>query len=390
MNDIFQREHEAIYQTYSRLPIAVEKGEGSFLIDISGRKYLDFFSGIAVNALGHGDKGIIDAVTNQCRKYMHVSNYFFQEPQIELAEQLKKHTGLDKVFFANSGAEVIEGALKLMRKYGNESGRKGIFAFRNGFHGRTTGALALMRQEKYRQNMQPFADDTPVISGDIRELRKGNFDSAVGFVIEPIQGEGGIKEFPRELFDYLSYLQKEKGCLIVADEIQAGLGRTGKLFSYMHFGIKPDIVLTAKALGGGLPLGAMAVSKSLSGVFKPGNHGTTFGGNAPACAAGIEVMKRLEGGVLDNVNTCAEHFKEKYGNLKQKHPGKVIELRGRGLMLGMKFSVEAGILRDRLIEKNILTCTASNNILRILPPLNVKVDEIDMFFKKLDEVLDEI
>jgi predicted acetylornithine/succinylornithine family transaminase len=390
MKNLIEREHEAIYQTYGRLPIEIERGEGTYIYDTHGKKYLDFISGIAVNALGHGDKDILDAIRTQIEKYMHCSNYFYQEPQVKLAELLKKHSGLDKVFFANSGAETTEGALKLMRKWGNENGRRGIYAFPDGFHGRTTGALSLMRQEKYRENMEPFAEDGFVIEGGIEELMSDKFDNAVGFVLEPIQGEGGIYEFPAEVFERLNYLQKEKGCIIVADEIQAGMGRTGKMFSYQHFGIEPDIVLSSKALGGGLPLGAMIVNERLAGVFKPGNHGTTFGGNAVACAAGIAVIENLESEVLENVAKQSEYFFGKAEELKHLFPKKVLEVRGRGLLLGMKFYCDALHVRNALMDKQVLTCTASNNILRILPPLNVSEDEMDLFFEKLKEVLDEI
>ncbi len=389
MNDFIAREKEAIYQTYGRLPIQIEKGDGVYLYDELGNIYIDFISGIGVNALGHSNPKIKKAISNQIDKYMHSSNYFYQRPQIKLAEKIKELTGLDKVFFCNSGTEATEGAIKLLRKYGNENGRKGILAFPNGFHGRTNGSLSLMEQPKYRENMAPFLEETFVFHGNANDLVSGKYDNLAGIVIETIQGEGGIYEFPKELYEAINKLQTECGVPIVADEIQAGLGRTGTMFSYTQFGLNPDLVLSAKALGGGLPLGAIIVGKKLSSVFTQGNHGTTFGGNAVACAAGLVVINELENGVLKNSEKLGKYFKEKLAILKQNHSKTVLELRGRGLFLGLKLNTEPSEVRDKLIEKKILTCTASNKVLRILPPLNVTEEIIDTFIEKLAEVLDE-
>ena len=387
-NSIIEREHEAIYQTYKRLPIAVEKAEGCRIYAQNGDVYLDFLSGIAVNALGHSHPKIIEAVEKQIKNYMHISNYFYQEPQIELAEKLKQHSGLDKVFFCNSGTESIEAALKLVRKWANPKGKKEIVGFSGGFHGRSYGALSIMDKPLYKNGMGPFLDDCKVIPlNDIVTLiEQVNSDTAAVF-LEFIQGEGGISEPTAEFLEVISELRQKHGFLVVADEVQAGIGRTGKFFSFEHFGFKPDIIAVAKGMGGGLPLGGIIVSSELSTLWDKGNHGTTYGGNAVACRTGAIVIEMLEHGLLVHVNVVGNYFHNELLKIKENHSGKVIEVRGRGLMKGLLLNFEASLLVDELLKRKVIANAASGNVLRMLPPLIIEKDDVDEFIIKLDESL---
>ncbi len=387
-NSIIEREHETIYQTYKRLPIAVEKAEGCRIYAQNGDVYLDFLSGIAVNALGHSHPKIIEAVEKQIKNYMHVSNYFYQEPQIELAEKLKQLSGLDKVFFCNSGTESIEAALKLVRKWANPKGKKEIIGFSGGFHGRSYGALSIMDKPLYKNGMGPFLDDCKVIPlNDIVTLiEQVNSDTAAVF-LEFIQGEGGISEPTPEFLEVISELRQKHGFLVVADEVQAGIGRTGKFFSFEHFGFKPDIIAVAKGMGGGLPLGGIIVSAELSTLWDKGNHGTTYGGNAVACRTGAVVIEMLENGLLGHVNVVGNYFHNELLKIKENHSGKVIEVRGRGLMKGLLLNFEASMLVDELLKRKVIANAASGNVLRMVPPLIIEKDDVDEFIIKLDESL---
>lgn len=390
-NSIIEREHEAIYQTYKRLPIAIEKAVGCRIYAKSGDVYLDFLSGIAVNALGHSHPKIIEAVEMQIKKYMHVSNYFYQEPQIELAEKLKKLSGLDKVFFCNSGTESIEAALKLVRKWANPRGKKEIVGFSGGFHGRSYGALSIMDKPLYKNGMGPFLEDCKVIPlNDIVTLiEQVNSDTAAVF-LEFIQGEGGISEPTAEFLEVISELRQKHGFLVVADEVQAGIGRTGKFFSFEHFGFKPDIITVAKGMGGGLPLGGIIVSAELSTLWDKGNHGTTYGGNAVACRTGTVVIEMLENGLLGHVNTVGNYLHNELLKIKEKHNGKVIEVRGRGLMKGLLLNFEASLLVEEMLKRKVIANAASGTVLRMVPPLIVEKGDIDEFIIKLDECLTAI
>lgn len=391
MKDFIEREHSAILQTYKRLPIVVERAEGARIYDKEGNVYLDFLAGIAVNALGHSHPKIISAATEQINKYMHISNYFYQEPQIKLAEKLLSHSGLSKVFFSNSGTEATEGAIKLIRKNYAGSDKKTILAFDGGFHGRTYGALSIMDKPNYKNGMEPFLTDTKVIEHNNIEVLKQNINESTAAVfLEFVQGEGGIVEPSLEFVATLTELKAQFGFLLVADEIQAGTGRTGKFFGYEHFGIKPDIITLAKGMGGGLPLGAIIVAESLANVWEKGNHGTTYGGNAVAAATGLVVVEELENGLLDHVEQIGTYFREKLKVLSEKFDGKVLEVRGRGLMLGLLLSFDASILVEKLLERRIIANAASGKVLRIVPPLVVNEDDINEFLSGLEESIKDI
>ncbi len=391
MQNLIEKEHNVIYQTYQRFPLIAERAEGCLIYDIDGNEYLDCLAGIAVNALGHSHPAILKAINDQVTKYIHVSNYFYQKPQIDLAEKLINLSGMDKVFFCNSGTEATDGAMKLARKWGYDKGKIDIFGFSGGFHGRTYGALSVMDKPNYKINMGPFLENTKVLPLNQIEYLYENINSKTAAVIlEFVQGEGGIAEPTNEFIEVLLELKKIHNFLIIADEVQCGTGRTGKFFAYEHFGVKPDIITTAKGMGGGLPLGSIIVTEELNAVWQKGNHGTTYGGNALACATGMAVINELESGLLEQVAEKGAYFKSKLEEMKAKYPNQIKEVRGRGLMLGLLMSYESKIIVDKLFEKRVITNAASGYVLRIVPPLIITQKEIDLFFERLEESLKEL
>ncbi len=388
MNSIIEREQQSIFQTYKRLPIVVEKATGCRIYSNSGEEYLDFLAGIAVNALGHSHPKIIAAVEEQIHKYMHLSNYFYQEPQIKLAEQIGKISCFNRVFFTNSGTEAMEGAIKLIRRYGAFTGKDEIVAFSGGFHGRTYGALSIMDKPLYKDKMGPYLTGTRILKyNDIEDLQKNINEKTAAVALEFIQGEGGVCEASPAFIEKIDELRKKFGFLLLADEIQTGCGRTGKFFAYEHFGVEPDIATLAKGIGGGLPLGALVAKEHLAGVWEKGMHGTTYGGNAVACSTGLVVVEELQNGLLEHINETGNYFNEKLNQIMQKYPDIVKEVRGRGLMLGLLLSFEAGKLVENLLENYIIANAASGFVLRIVPPLIVEKEDIDLFIEKLDSCL---
>jgi len=391
MQNLIEKEHNLIYQTYQRFPLIAERAEGCLIYDIDGNEYLDCLAGIAVNALGHSHPAILKAINDQVTKYIHVSNYFYQKPQIDLAEKLINLSGMDKVFFCNSGTEATDGAMKLARKWGHDKGKIDIIGFSGGFHGRTYGALSVMDKPNYKLNMGPFLDNTMVLPLNQIEYLYENINSKTAAVIlEFVQGEGGIAEPSQEFIEVLLELKQIHNFLIIADEVQCGTGRTGKFFAFEHFGVKPDIITTAKGMGGGLPLGSIIVNEELSSIWQKGNHGTTYGGNALACATGMAVVNELESGLLEQVAEKGAYFKTKLEEIKAKYPNQIKEVRGRGLMLGLLMSYESKEIVDKLFEKRVITNAASGYVLRIVPPLIITQKEIDLFIERLDESLKEL
>ncbi len=391
MENLIDIEHKVMFQTYKRFPIVIKKAEGSTIWDNEGNEYLDFLAGIAVNALGHTHPKIIEAITNQAKKYMHVSNYFYQEPQILLAEKLVVMTSFDRVFFTNSGSEAMEGAIKLIRRYSQDKQKTEIIAFSGGFHGRTYGALSIMDKPHYKDKMGPFLEGTKIIEhNNIAALRDNINDKTAAVVLEFLQGEGGIVEPTTEFVSVLKELKDKYDFLLVADEIQCGVGRTGKFFGFENFNIQPDIVTMAKGIGGGLPLGVILAKEKLKDVWQKGNHGTTYGGNALACAAGMVVLNELEAGVMNNVEEVGGYLKSKLQEMKLKYPNLVTEVRGRGLMLGLVLSFDASILVEALLKAGIISNAASGNILRIVPPLVLKKEEAEIFIIKLSIALSKM
>jgi acetylornithine/N-succinyldiaminopimelate aminotransferase len=386
---IQERESRYFFHTYKRIPLEIERGEGVFLYTKEGKRYLDMFSGLAVNALGYSHPKIVRAIVDQTNKYTHVSNYYLQEPQVKLAELLAEHSGYSRVFFSNSGTEAVEGAIKIARQWGSARGKTTIVSFSNAFHGRTMGALSMMDRPKYRDGFGPFLDHFQVVEfNDSQKLCSIVNEQTLAIVLEFIQGEGGIYPVSHEFASTLNSLQEEFGCLIIADEIQSGLGRTGRFFGFQHFGAKPDIVVIAKPIGGGLPLGAILGGPKVVEVLEPGMHGTTFGGNPVACAAGIAVMEELTaGGLMERAERMGHLLKRKLDALKSEFPSLVREVRGYGLMVGMELTRECESIVTALREHRILLNCTNQNVLRFLPPLIVEEQHIEETVEKLQEIM---
>ena len=388
-DNIFHREEEYLLHTYKRIPIEISHGEGVYLFTTDGKKYLDFFSGLAVNALGYGNKKVIQAIEEQIKKFIHLSNYYVNSPQIELAEKLVKYSGLSKVFFANSGTEAVEASLKLIRKHFGPD--KKIITFSNAFHGRTYGSLSLSGKENYKKYFAPLLPNIVQLEFNNVEQLKAIIDRNTAAVyLEFIQGEGGIQVASNQFVDQIIELRDRIGFALVADEVQSGIGRTGKPFAYNHYEIKPDLVIVAKTIGGGLPLGAFITNKKFENVFQPGDHGSTFGGNPVACAAGLALVNEVfENGMITNVVKLGDYFKSKLKIIHKNHSDKITDVRGLGFMLGVELCKPCASLVDIFREKGILVNCTSENVLRILPPLISMKENMDYFLNIFNQILIE-
>jgi acetylornithine aminotransferase len=369
---LHDRSRKAILPTYDRSPIIINRGESCYLFDENGTEYLDLTAGLGVNALGYAHPGIIEAVERQIRQYSHLSNLYVQEPQVELAERLLGFsTGFGGVFFCNSGAEAIEGAIKLARRWGGARGKKTLVGFAKGFHGRTTGALSIMTTEKYREGFGPFMDGVLHLPYNDPEALYNHIDENTAAVfLECIQGEGGVVPAAGEFITALTELRDRHGFLIVADEIQAGIGRTGKFFSFEWSGLQPDVVCIAKAAGGGLPLGALLVRENLRDVYGIGRHGSTFGGNPVACAAGCVVLDTIrDENVMERVLEVSGLIIERLRESQVRYPGLIADIRGRGFMIGIELREPVPAIRDLFAERRLLVNVTHGNVIRLLPPL---------------------
>lgn len=391
---VIKSESELLLPTYDRQKVLFTRGKDVYLWDSKGKKYLDFLSGLGVNALGHGHSAIQSVLKKQAGKLIHISNLFFHEYQSELAKKLIKVSGLDKAFFCNSGTEAWEGALKLARAFAranNSNGHKAkwrILALENSFHGRTFGSLATTGQAKYRH---PFAPLLPGVSfvgfNDVEDLKR-QFDGSVCAVcMETIQGEGGINPVSPEFIQTARQLTEKTGALLILDEIQCGLGRTGRWFAYEHYGLKPDIVTVAKPLAAGLPLGAILTTNRVASGMHPGLHGTTFGGGPLASAVAIEFLNQVDD-LLKHVNETGSYFRGQLESLAAKHSS-IREIRGLGLMLGVDMT-EPDIAKSAvqyLLDRGILINRTHNTVLRFLPPYIIKKKHVDQVVSALDSAL---
>jgi len=381
-----------IFQTYRRYPVVLTRGKGAWVWDDRGRKYLDFLSGIAVCNLGHCHPRVVKAIREQANKLLHVSNFFYTEPQAELAALLTRHSFADRIFFCNSGAEANEAALKLARKYAYDhfgGTRYEIITMKYSFHGRTIATLTATGQEKFHKGFSPLLPGFKYIPfNDIAALERAITTKTCAVMFEPIQGEGGVN-LPDP--DYLHAVRKlcdQKGILLIFDEVQVGMGRTGKLFAHEHYNITPDIMTLAKALGGGLPAGAMLANSKVAASFTPGTHASTFGGNPVAMAAGVAVMRELlDSGVLEHCRTMGDYFMKRLESLKEKYPQLVRQVRGKGLIIGMELTVEGKDIVSQCLKKGIIINCTLERVLRFLPPLTIKKTAIDRCIDVLDEVL---
>ncbi len=384
--DIKKTDKEKIVNTYARYDLAVKQGKGAVCTSYNGREYIDFTSGIGVNSLGFCDEGWINAITTQLNRLQHISNLFYTEPQVKAAKLLTSKTGMTKVFFGNSGAEANEAAIKTARKYGSKI--KGntlnkIVTLVNSFHGRTMATITATGQEHYHQYFTPFVEGFDYCEADnIKQLEELVDNNTCAVMLEMIQGEGGVIALSEEFVKAAEKLCREKDILLIIDEVQTGIGRTGKLFCYEHYGIKPDMVTFAKGVGGGLPIGGVLFSDKCCNVLEPGDHGTTYGGNPVVCAGVVEVLSRIDSEFLAEVNAKSEYIRNALADISQ-----IEEITGKGLMIGLKLKEKkASDVVSQAMNEGLLLLTAKDRV-RLLPPLTITYDEIDRGLAILKKVL---
>ncbi|HVJ05211.1 MAG TPA: aspartate aminotransferase family protein [Candidatus Saccharimonadales bacterium] len=393
LSKVQKSEEKYLLHTYDRHPILLTHGKGAYLYADDGSKYLDFLSGIAVMALGYSHPAITKVIKEQAGKLVHCSNLFYTEYPSALAQKLTKLSGLDRAFFSNSGTEAWEGALKIARAVASGKGltkRTKFLALENSFHGRTMGSVATTYTEKYRK---PFAPVMPGVTfvkfDDVEDLKKKFDDNVCAICIEPIQGEGGIHPVSREFMKTARELTQKTGALLLLDEIQCGLGRTGKMFAFQHYGVKPDVVTLAKPLAAGLPLGAILVTEEVAGAIHPGMHGTTFGGGPLACAVALEVLKVLEKErILAHVKEVGGYFLDLLQQLDARH-GSIVDVRGMGLMAGVELDSAdlAKAVQKAMLENKIIINRTHETVLRFLPPYIVTAQQVKSVVEALDRVL---
>ena len=388
---VIENSQKYLMPTYSRIPIVPEKGEGVRVWDKEGKCYIDLVSGIGVMAVGYSHPRICKVIKEQSQKLVHCSNLYHIENQAKLAEKLCQISFADKVFFCNSGAEANEAAIKLARKFGYQKGAFEIVAMENSFHGRTLATLGLTGQEKYRKWFGPFPPGFKFCEfNNVKKLKEMITSKTCAIIMEPIQGEGGIKEASPEFIEAAREICTEKDILLIFDEVQCGLGRTGKWFAYQHFGVEPDIMTLAKPLAAGLPIGACLAKKNIADIFSPGDHASTFGGGPLATSVALEVLNIMEEEKLvEKAKEMGKYFRKKLLSLKEKFPF-IKEVRGKGLMLGMELDIEGKPVMDKAREKGLLINVTKGKVLRFLPPLIIKEAEIDEAVFILEESFKEI
>lgn len=380
-----------LYPTYARYDVAFERGEGAWLFDADGRRYLDFATGIAVNALGHCHPKMVAAVKRQAERLWHVSNLYRIPEQERVAARLTENSFADAVFFCNSGAEAVEAGLKTVRRFHHEKGdsrRWRVVTVEGAFHGRTLAELAAGRQEKHLAGFGPPVDGFDQVPfADLEAMKRAVTDETAAILVEPVQGEGGVRPMPPGHLRALRGIADAAGALLFYDEVQTGMGRTGRLFAYQWDGVAPDVMAVAKGLAGGFPVGACLASATVAGAMTAGSHGSTFGGNPLAMAAAGAVLDVvLEDGFLDGARRVAGLLNQRLGAVAAAHPGIVEEVRGLGLLIGLKCAVPAGGLVDALRDDGLLTVPAADNVVRFLPPLVAGEDHVDEAARILDGV----
>jgi len=380
-----------VMPTYSRIPAVIVKGKGSYVWDADGNKYLDLFPGWGVSGIGYGHPRVVAAIKAQVEKLIHMPNNYYNELQGKLARVISEKSFPGKCFFCNSGAEAVEAVLKLARKWGSDEGRYEVITMEKSFHGRTFGAMTATGQPKYQKEFQPVLPGfTYVPLGDIEKLRAAVTDKTCLIMLEPIQGEGGVNITTQEYLEQVRALCDEKRLLLAFDEVQTGVGRTGKWFGYQHYGVQPDIMTLAKVLGDGFPIGAIIADMKIADTLVPGNHASTYGGSPLACAAAIAVFEAIEQeGLLENSKNMGRYFLEKLTALKQNHSF-IREVRGQGLMIGVELTMDGSQIPPRCMKKGLLLNCTAGNVIRFLPALNVTKEEIDKGVEVLDSVFSAI
>jgi acetylornithine aminotransferase len=392
---IVERAGNVLMSTYGRTPVAFERGEGCRIWDQDGRVYLDFLAGIAVTALGHSHPRVVERLKEQAGRLLHTSNLYYIEPQIALAEQLLAHSFADKVFFCNSGTEANEGAIKLARRYSLErygGDKTTILCMLNSFHGRTLGSLSATGQEKFQKGFGPLLPGISFVPfDDLKALDDQWTETVCAVMMEPIQGEGGIRVPAADFLKEVKKRCQDRQALLILDEVQTGLGRTGTFFAYEQFDAQPDIMTLAKALGNGLPIGALLANEEVAKAFQPGTHAATFGGNFLVTAVAQTVLSViLEEGFLPEVRRIGAYFKERLLHLQEKFPQEILDVRGRGLLVGLALNRPGKPFVDACLEKGFLINCTQDTILRFTPPLIIKEEAIDALVDTLEHLFKEL
>lgn len=394
MTDWKELESHVFFQTGKRVPIVIESGDGSWVTDVDGKRYLDFVAGIAVNSIGHRNPVLVNAIREQADKLIHISNVYYSVPQLQLAELLIRHSCMDRVYFVNSGAEANEGAIKLVRKWGRER-KKGAFEIistTNSFHGRTLAAVTATGTERYKAPFGPLPPGFIIVPfDDIEAIKQATTPLTCAIMLEPLQGEGGVNVPSAEYLRQVRQWCDEQQLLLLLDEVQTGIGRTGTLFAYEHSGVEPDVMTLAKGLAGGVPIGALLAKDAVASVFGPGDHGSTFGGNPLATAAGYAVLKFvIEQDLPSQVTSKGERLMTKLRGLEDRH-GMISEVRGMGLLCAVQFD---GDVADQVtrgcLEGGLLVNQLKSNVIRLSPSLTVSEEELDQAVEILDGVLTQV
>jgi len=389
-NKLIEQSSKYLCNTYNRYPVVFSKGKGCKLWDVEGKEYLDFVAGLAVCNLGHCHPNVVAAIQGQAERLIHVSNYYHNEPMIELARLLCENSFAEKVFFCNSGAEANEAAIKLARKYAKENlglEKFEIITMLKSFHGRTMATITATGQERFHKGFEPLLEGFKYVPyNDLEALRGAISERTCAIMMEPIQGEGGVNVPSKEYIQELRKLCNEQGILLIFDEVQTGIGRTGKLFAYEHFGIEPDVMTLAKGLANGVPIGAMLTKDKFASAFVPGTHASTFGGNPLATAAAVAVLRTIENeNIIENCQMIGGYLVNRLKGL-QKGFDFIKDVRGMGLLIGMELSFDAGDIVKKCMERGILINYTNGNILRFIPPLIVTADEVDLLINALEEI----
>lgn len=384
--EVFQAYKDCIMPTYTKAPLIFVKGKGSYLWDIHARKYLDFFPGWGVGNLGHCHPKVMSAVRDQLSKLIFIPNNYYQVPQAKLAKEIVYWAYPAKVFFCNSGAEAVEAAIKFTRRFGK--GRFEIITFENSFHGRTLAALAATGQKKYQEGFAPLPEGFKTVKfNDIEAVKQAITEKTAAIMLELIQGEGGVNVADKDFVSALRKICYEKNLLLIVDEVQTGVGRSGKLFCYQHYGITPDIMILAKALGGGLPIGVMVVKKEIADTLQPGTHASTFGGGPVICKAALAVLTAIQKEkLLTNAQNLSEYLFFRLNELKNKY-NLIKEVRGMGLMAGVELNMQGKAIVEKCIEKGLLINCTHDTVLRLMPALNVTKKDIDKAITILEQAL---
>ena len=393
MDKVRELEAKHVVQTYQRTPIVLVRGKGVRVYDADGREYLDLLAGIGVGALGHGHEGLAAAIAEQSREMIHCSNLFFHPLQGQVAERLAKLSGLSRAFFCNSGAEAVEACLKFARRYWHTKGnldRTEIIAMEGDFHGRTMGALSTTWVEHYRTPFMPLVPNVRFVPvNNPAALREVVTAKTAAIILEPIQGEGGVRPLTQEFADTVTDVCKRTGTLLIADEVQCGLGRTGLPFYFQKLGMNPDLVPVGKALAGGVPMGAALVKEDVAAALAFGDHGTTFGGNLLACRAALVCLDQLTAGLMDHVKKTGTHLEARLREMQKKHPA-IVEVRGAGLMWGLELNVDAAPVHEAAIRQGVLVNRTAGKVIRLLPPLIITEAELDRALGLLDAAFSEV